>query len=1279
MSGAVWPRLYQNPFREIAMAEFLNKEADPQEKVSAKGALPTTPQKTVEWDNTTDLGTGALERASIAAQAQIPAATMADSFAAGVGNSIIATAVRKADSPQFNAEPGFDAKQFTVNDPNMKYYKPNGDEIEYLHDSVSPDDYNYRVEQMLEQRDRDRIMGENIIPGVAGSILGDAPMLVAPMAAGGVAGRVGFAVRTAIRAADVGSAVYASDQLGQSDAVVALVAGMAGLDQLFDVKRAMRAVKMVDDAVEVPVTARTDAAAGVTGYSKEVEATAPAPKGFDPDAPTTRAAKDVEAPAREPMESVRAKAFDNPVLVKPGQATRANISASSLVEHLRTSPHLPAGTRAILDSIEAAIPDIRVELSANTNQISRYTMRTNRITGETNDSIIMRASKNAKGKTWNTVGDALDALDDDTAKVAVHELIHAATARVLDSPEGAEHLARLNGLAQSIASRGNLPESLKYYAHSAHEMLAGLANSPEWVQYLAKTPAAGNVSALRKFGEYIMQALGIKSRGKALDEVLDTFEDVVNARVKRVGDTNFRSIALGEMSYYAPNAQGSQRMLDDMKQKFAANFALYDNIAQGNKDLADLLVSDGAAVGARKPSVVDYKRNLTLEMDAAASVVEDAVVSAMANRGVGFMDRFFQRPRFVQARRELEDKVARYLDDAYDAEVNGRPVMTPDSEIAPIVAAYQKSGWAGKWHDHMTAAGLVEDGKLVRSDYYYPRQYSYEKMRQAISNGRTLDDFRDLFRQAIRETYPSMDSETVQKVAREMTDGIYNGRSGAQGPMWKQIVNGLSNDQLAAAMKQAGIPDADITAFMTANARESGATSPARNLRQRSRFNMSKEYVVNGQPMRMADLLDTDLSRVMHGYTNRMSGRVGMAYAGVQDLKTFENMINEGKHSLADPAKWEASVNDTIDFLLGGVAGGANNQLPEILRAAGNLANATMLKNSALYQITDTALAMKEFGMARVLRSMKNQPWFKEGEVALRNPDMAARLDSILRGSLQKEMRFRWLSTYADDNLDLTRSSHWFNVSQNFGQAARHANGMSMVHRMQVNINSGIVMDEIKSMLNGDASAFKRLERYGLDRQVADQAIAANARNPGAMLPPDLQMQVEVVGSRMMDYVVQQVRTGETSHFAQFNPVGKLIVGYQSFALAATNKILRRELNDAGWIGLAHIAAYQFPMMLLMTQAKYAMDGKKDTDTSKWIADSVMGMSMLGGLTMIQPLFTGETPRHSLAATGYVANLLGLLQEVASGNLDAKGLSQRLPLIQEFAPTRAIINNFGDD
>lgn len=1232
------------------MAQFLNQEPNPQEKDSAKGATLKPAPERVDWNDAGDNGLNALERASLLAQAKTPATTAGESFASGMGNSIVGAAIRKALSPAFDRDPNFNAKQTLISDTRAKLYAPNQEEIEYLHDSVSAEDYNYRMQQMLEQRDRDRLMADNTVAGFAGILVGDSPFILAPVSAAGIAGRTGLAVRSAIRAADVGTAMYAQDQLGQSAAVTALIAGVAGLDQLWDMSRAAKA-----------------AARARTGREP----------AFDTDAPTTRTARDANVTGVGEGEDILTRALDESIPVSRNNTTAVTVKAQHVIQFLKASAHLTAGQKAILDTLGGAVNDIDFKLVAGSANRSRYTysQRDLALRGE----VSLRAPKSANGTTWETAGDALRAMDAGTSRVAVHELIHAATARAVDSnPELAK---RLEDVRAAVAADATLTGRMRYYASDVHEMLAGLGDSPEWVEYLARTQSASGKSVLRQVGEYIMNALGIKAKGSALEDVLDAYEDAVKWTAKDYADQaqSFRSEAFQDLagSTTLNEAKGAQAMLDGAKSKFATMFSLYDNIAQGNEDLAKLLVSDATAVGGRKPSVVDFKRNLTLEMDASASIVEDAIIGALRDRGVGMLSRFFHRQSFRTARAELEGRLGTYLDSAYSAEVHGRPVPVPDAEIAPLVDAYRRSGWAGKWYEHMRAAGLVDDGALVKSDYYFPRQYSYDKMRQGIMQGNTLDDYRALFRYALRDVYPSMESETVQRVAKEMVDGIYNGRAGQSGPMWKQLINGMGNDEVVMAMRSAGVDESAIQSFLTASVRESGSTSPARNLRQRTRFNMDKEYLVNGKSMRMQDLMDTDVAKVMHGYTNRMSGRVGMAYAGVQDLGQLGKMIDESKHTLANPAKWEKTVNDTIDFILGGAPADAG-QLPDLLRAAGNMANATMLKNSGLYQITDTALAMKEFGMARVLRSMRDQPWFKEGSVAINTPDMASRLDVVLRGNIQRDMRFRWLNTYADDNLDLTRQASWFNVTQNVGQAARHVNGMSMVHRLQVNLNSGIVADELTQMFKGDAEAFKRLERFGLTRDVADRAIAANKANPGAMFQPDLQMQVEVVGTRMMDYVVQQVRTGETSHFAQFNPIGKLIVGYQSFALAATNKILRRELNDAGWIGVAHIMAYQFPLMLLATMAKRSMDGK-EADTSRLISEAALGMSAIGGISMLSAAFLGDTPRHSLASMSYITGVLGALQGLAAGDSDIKTFLRLVPLIQEFAPTRAIINNFGDD
>ena len=1074
------------------MAQFLNQEPNPQEKDSAKGATLKPAPERVDWNDAGDNGLNALERASLMAQAKTPATTAGESFASGMGNSIIAAAIRKASAPAFDRDQNFNAKQTLSSDTRAKLYAPNQEEIEYLHDSVSVEDYNYRMQQMLEQRDRDRLMADNTVAGFAGMLVGDSPFILAPMSAAGIAGRAGLAARTAIRAADVGSAFYAQDQLGQSAAVTALVAGVAGLDQLWDMSRAAKA-----------------AAKARTGREPM----------FDPEAPTTRTARDANVTGVGEGEEILTKTLDESIQVSRNNTASVNMKAQHVVQFLKKSEHLTAGQKAILDTLGDAVNDIDFKLVAGSANRSRYTYAQQDLAKR--GEVSLRAPKRANGSTWTTAGDALRAMDADTSRVAVHELIHAATARAVDSnPEIAK---RLDEVRAVIAADSTLTPRMRYYASNVHEMLAGLGDSPEWVEHLARTKSPTGKSMLRQLGEYIMNALGIKAKGSALEDVLDAYEDAVKWTAKDYADQaqSFRSEAFQDLagSTTLNEAKGAQAMLDGAKKKLSTMFALYDNIAQGNEDLAKLLVSDASAVGGRRPSVVDFKRNLTLEMDASASVVEDAILGALKDKGVGFSERFFHRSKFRAERAALEDRLSKYLDAAYSADVNGRAVPVPDAEIATLVDAYRRSGWASKWHEHMLNAGLVDDGALVKSDYYFPRQYSYDKMRQGIAQGNTLDDYRALFRSALRDVYPSMESEVVQRVAKEMVDGIYNGRAGQSGPMWKQLINGMGNDEVVMAMRSAGVEESAIQSFLAGNVRESGSTSPARNLRQRTRFNMDKEYLVNGKSMRMQDLMDTDVAKVMHGYTNRMSGRVGMAYAGVQDLGQLAKMIDESKHALADSAKWEKTINDTIDFILGGAPADAG-QLPDLLRAAGNMANATMLKNSGLYQLTDTALAMKEFGMARVLRSMRDQPWFKEGAVAIKTPDMAARLDTVLRGNIQKEMRFRWLNTYADDNLDLTRQASWFNVTQNVGQAARHVNGMSMVHRLQVNLNSGIVADELTQMFKGDAEAFKRLERFGLTRDVADRAIAANKANPGAMFQPDLQMQVEVAPRRSQPYIL---------------------------------------------------------------------------------------------------------------------------------------------------------------
>ena len=501
------------------MAQFLNQEPNPQEKDSAKGATLKPAPASVDWNDAGDDGLNALQRSSILAQAKTPATSAGESFAAGVGNSIIAATIRKASAPAFVPEQGFDAKKQLSTDSRAKLYTPNQEEIDYLHGAVSLDDYNYRIQAMLEQRDRDRQMSDNTVAGFAGALAGDAPFILAPMSAAGIAGRAGLAVRTAIRAVDVGTAVYAQDQLGQSAAVTALVAGVAGLDQLWDMSKAAKA-----------------AAKARTGREPM----------FDPDAPTTRTARDANVTGVGEGDTILTKVLDEPIQVRRNNTAAVNMKAQDVVRFLKTSEHLSKGQKAILDTLGDAVQDIDFKLVAGSSNRSHYGFSPASTTDR--GFVSLRAPKKANGSTWTTAGDALRAMDADTSRVAVHELIHAATTRAIK--QNPEIASKLEEVRAAIAADSTLSDKFKYYASDVHEMLAGLGDSPEWVEYLSRTKSPTGKSMLRQIGEYIMNALGVRTKGSALEDVLDAYEDAVKWTAKDYADQahSFRSESFQDLA-----------------------------------------------------------------------------------------------------------------------------------------------------------------------------------------------------------------------------------------------------------------------------------------------------------------------------------------------------------------------------------------------------------------------------------------------------------------------------------------------------------------------------------------------------------------------------------------------------------------------------------------------------------------------------------------------------------------------------------------------------------
>lgn len=1298
-------------------------------KGAAAGEQPAQPQL-LPWGETYDANIFNSIAADNKAQILKDGVSRYQSIASGIEMSTVAAAYHKAMAPKFIPQANFDSVSMTkaLMEADGQVY--NTEELEYLQGSVSLEDLNYRAQEVQGERTRMEHFAANPVSGMFGALIGDAPFVVLPNMAFGLTSTA-FAIRNAIRVSEIGTAAYSMDVYGQSPANLAIIGSVVGVDALLDLKRYNKALGGInlDSKVSGNLTKQVDAGNAPTFNEKKVLPTVDeverpvvpkSKKQRKADAKKRSSAKPEATPEVPSYASTKLK---QPRTVSEGRRATVQVQAGFVISRLLggASKHLSDANRTILEAIEPVVRDIPVHFSTNP-RLRAYHKHNALYTANSLDDkqLIMLAGKN--GSVWKTTDDLVTTMGEREVKTAVHEFIHGATAKMISGaekhllPEGHpayKAMDELTGIREGL--KDSVPKELKYYFKDNHELLAGLGNSQELVEFLArhKMPKGkGVTTALREVAARVLAALGFKGTGSALEKALDAFETLLEGQAKEVGAKQFMSESMSEIAYAATGgtaAENNIKMLDSAKKKLKGAFALWDNIANVDEDLANLLVSNATKVGARVPSVIDFKRNLQLEMTAMQIPVERAILNNIfKHKRANWFHVYMHRPKFVEARNIVEERVAKYLDAAYEAEKHGSKMPTVPADVADVIEAYTKSGWAEAWHNALVKSGVTDAGAFPKSKYYLPRRYSGNKMREMYREGWSHKELKSGISQVVKEAYSGfgMPAEIADRVAESLMDSALGG--GLNKTQWR-TVQGLTDSELVFAMRNAGISDADITKFMGQSqmGKVKAASTGEKHLRGRANFNMNKEYLVNGKVFRMSDIMETNVTALMQNYTNRMSGRVGLKMAGVDNLSELAKTVEEVSLKAGDAKKFQNTIDDTMAFILGGFTGEAP---PELMRAAGNFASATMLKNSGLYQSTDTSFLMREVGMARTLVAMRNTEWFKTYQLIGQSTDMSQRLYDVLRTATQTDTVMRWLPTYAEDNLDLTAASNLFNMSRNIGQSSRLANGMHYVHRAQVNITSGVVADELKTMLDPSmlhvlgkaeksglsisnlgglkragfsekeieyARAVSHLEQFGLSLEDAKAMQQAYSKNPNKVLPFDLQMKMEVVGTRMMDYMVQHIRTGETSAFAQFSSIGKVVIGYQSFVLAATNKVLRRFTDNGDYAGLAALMAYQYPLLLMMTGAKFGLDGKTDEKTTRdWIVESVFGMSSLGGFSMLQDIFAGGDASHSIPAMAYTVNFMNLLADVAEGKeIDLQDISRITPFAQEAIITRALINN----
>lgn len=1351
---------------------------------AASAAADNTPM--MDYNDATDNGVQAEARAQSIAEGQQQSVGFMQSLSAGAKSSVLLSTIAKANAPDFDPEPGFNPAGVMSEDQRIKQIRPDQDEIKYLQGANSLADYQYRMGQIPKVRQDQYEAAQNPITGVVGAVGADLPSMLIPGLSEAAFGRTaGTAVRLLADTYDAGSALYSSDQLGQSAGMNAMVAGTGVVDMLHILSRGFARASLRGDETITNAAQQAENAAAKDGHAGAVHTdngddalahavdTGAVARGeddgipnegkasdmvIDPDNPTIPPSTrdiddDLQTATAEPVANGAPAYADLSSIVvntnkaKIGKAASSDAIGQTLasdvpmqpvmqralarMDELAASGDLPADFprqyRALASAIADSSADVPIHFDHKANFRPHYNPGDDAFNGQ---HIRLSFPKAAVGKGKLTVDDLVGHMDATDLRELLHESVHAASSRVISRAEQFPELvtpavrsalsdmdnlrAHLTRQYKREVKEGTLDKTaqhyISYYLKDNHELVAGLGDSRGGYQeFLQRQQSVrGKESALRQLGKQMLRVLGIRAASRTgMTDVADALEDMMAAGPLGNGKLgkqalsraapDFASDSMADMTAAgreaalkaprAPDAAAAKAMLRTAKTKFNQWVSLRDDIARGDdaerNAFADRLVADGTRIGERSESAVDLKRLMKSEMDAVTAQVEKSITDELSRRGTGKVQQFFYRKQFVQARKELEQELGHYLDYAHAEHRAGRTPEAPTDNIKPLVDAYVNSGWAERWFDHLQAAGLNKEQMFEKSPYYLPRRYSSDKLRALMRDkGLQEKDIIDIFSKALRDAYPAMGRDLSRQVARTWHQGLTSAQP-RQGVMWRKAINGMSNDEFVQMLTEHGIDAEQAQKILDASVFNSERTgsNQSKNLRKRNELDMQKDYyAASGRSFKLGDIMDTDVTKLMNQYNNRMSGRAALFQKGYEDLKDLANDIDTLRNGLddGDVEGWTRHVDDTIDSIMGYAPQG---ETPNALLASGYFSNAVMLKNSGLYQLTDIALTAKEFGMYRTVRAMMQGGLFKHARVELGNDvGLHTRLNNVLNGSIQNDMRFRWLHTYADDNTDLTRSARMVNVLRNASQAAYSVNGMRAIHRAMVNLNSGLVRDAIMSALAGSDKDAALLQRFGLRRDALEQMRAAHAADPNAAFDSALQQHLEAVGQRFMDFVVQQNRTGETSHFAEMNQIGRVLIGYQSFALAGTNKILRRGLENGASeaAGLALIMAYQFPLMALATYARYGMDGNHDKKTTKdLVTDAVTGMSSLGGATMIASLFTNSGSSPAMIA-GF-SNVMTTLQSVYSkGSLSAKDASKITPLAQEFIPLRILINNMGE-
>lgn len=1177
--------------------------------------------------------------------------------------SLAARILRGIDYNSIPSEDGFDVTS-ALGDRSAAY---NTDELQFLGDSRSNAELVQRMGQVTQTRENYADMAAHPITGMAASLfdvdaviglgLGKAASLTrttrllagltANSAALGLASEGGTVSPLEIIATSVGAALGAVPKARVRVPVTAEVA---------------------DVAAEVAPPAARSTATETAETLPSTDSTVVPPKAKavpDPD----YIAPQVDVKISTPYVEVN----------RGGRATMTTDTRNLVSAVMANGDDLPEGVKVLGNALADSL-----RLDTGSPAIIRRTTKSSRDSVRLNDDGSLRQSTYVEKGVQETLTDTVKAMSTYEKTIALHEAAHAKTIRVFDSfqkgtlPDGPakEAVLRIEGLRQEATAAFNKLDQSGMDKNAVYNVNYGLKNNDEFISQLfnsedfrkvlqgARASDGGNMftELVRK----VVQAFtGKAPTGSIFDATVAEFEKLLQFKSNLKVPTadaprvpSMRSVQLAEAPDVKELGMRAGKSIN-------SNFALYDKIKNlggaGAAKLADDLVVDAAGTSAQ--SAAHYARTAHLAGTIGIAQVDTAFASTMRARGWSVFSRMRNPTKYLQARKELSDEVYAKLADNHRKFREGGDI-TPHSDpnVEKIVQEFSSSNWAADQLQRIKAAGVLGSEMVEESPYYLPRRHSGDKVSDFLRENPTVtrDDVAGMYGSQFFRMFSEqgMEMATAKKLGNQMLRNMEQRSAGVSG--YRQHIAGMSDDDIEFAMRNAGIEEEQIQSFLRSSNAAGKDANTVRNLRRRAEFDMTAEYTTkSGETINPQMFVQKDVVGLMEGYTRTMSGRVGLARAGYPDVKAIAAAVDEAVAGATDARVAKTTLDDTVNKLLGYPTG---EDVPDILRSFSVLSGATALANSGVYQLADTALLMKEFGIAKVLRGMASTAYGRDVMKLARSAEYGSRLRDVLEARNVLSGRYRSVMTHLDDNTDIGSLGIAHQMIQQMGQGTRFVNGMEYVRRGQSKLTAGLVGDSIDSAIRGDAKAAESLSRFGLNKELLDKAKAAFSKSEDLReWPSDIRLDMETVAHNIADTLVLENRLGEIPAWMQFSALGKFILPYMNFVAGSWNKILRRTVRQDGATGVAQMLAYQLPLTTLTSIVALSGTDKEITPAS--LAANVLTQAPLMSWVGFAVNMVSQGPSNSIAALGIVDKAFSATSSILSGDPDPAQILRAVPFM----------------